>query len=83
VPRFSPLRQRSKRSAPSSTAGDAGAKAGWPEAMRLELQACRTPQERVAWTEKWSKYLSGQMQREEAEMRRRRLMLEQCRPDLH
>jgi hypothetical protein len=38
---------------------------GWPETMQRELQACRSPQERQAWAEKWGEYLSGQAQREE------------------
>ena len=31
---------------------DAGG-GGWPEHMPRDLQACRTPQERNAWAEKW------------------------------
>ena len=42
---------------------DAGG-GGWPESMTRELQACRTPQERNAWAEKWGGYLSGQAERE-------------------
>jgi hypothetical protein len=41
---------------------DAGG--GWPEQMTRDLQACRTPQEKNAWAEKWGKVLSGQAQRE-------------------
>ncbi len=42
---------------------DAGG-GGWPEQMTRDLQACRTPQERNAWAEKWGKVLSGQADRE-------------------
>ena len=37
---------------------------GWPEQMTRDLQACRTPQERNAWEQKWGGYLCGQAQRE-------------------
>jgi hypothetical protein len=36
---------------------------GWPETMQRELQACRTPQERQAWAEKWGEVLSGRAER--------------------
>ena len=42
---------------------DAGG-GGWPEQMTRDLRACRTPQERNAWEQKWGGYLSGQPQRE-------------------
>jgi hypothetical protein len=42
---------------------DAGG-GGWPEQMTRDLQACRTPQERNAWAEKWGVVLSGQAERE-------------------
>jgi hypothetical protein len=42
---------------------DAGG-GGWPEQMTRDLQACRTPQERNTWAQKWGGYLSGQAQRE-------------------
>ena len=42
---------------------DAGG-GGWPEQMTRDLRACRTPQERNAWEQKWGGYLSGQAQRE-------------------
>jgi hypothetical protein len=42
---------------------DAGG-GGWPESMTRDLQACRTPQERNAWEQKWGGYLSGQAQRD-------------------
>ena len=48
---------------------DAGG-GGWPESMTRELQACRTPQERNAWAEKWGKVLSGEAQREKRGGRR-------------
>jgi hypothetical protein len=42
---------------------DAGG-GGWPESMQRDLQACRTPQERQFWAEKWGGYLSGRAQRD-------------------
>jgi len=42
---------------------DAGG-GGWPEQMTRDLRACRTPQERNAWEQKWGGYLSGQAQRD-------------------
>ena len=42
---------------------DAGG-GGWPEQMTRDLQACRTPQERNAWAEKWGKVLNGEAERE-------------------
>ncbi len=42
---------------------DAGG-GGWPEQMTRDLQACRTPQERNAWAEKWGRVLSGEAQRD-------------------
>jgi hypothetical protein len=42
---------------------DAGG-GGWPEQMTRDLQACRTPQERNGWAEKWGKVLSGEAERE-------------------
>ncbi len=42
---------------------DAGG-GGWPESMTRELQGCRTPQERNAWSVKWGAYLSGQVERD-------------------
>ena len=44
---------------------DAGG-GGWPEQMTRDLQACRTPQERNAWAEKWGKVLSGEARAREA-----------------
>jgi hypothetical protein len=31
----------------------------WPEDMRRELHACRTPADHRAWSEKWAEHLSG------------------------
>ena len=42
---------------------DAGG-GGWPEQMTRDLQACRTPQEKNAWAEKWGRVLSGEVERE-------------------
>jgi hypothetical protein len=42
---------------------DAGG-GGWLEQMTRDLRACRTPQERNAWEQKWGGYLSGQAQRD-------------------
>ncbi len=42
---------------------DAGG-GGWPEPMRRDLQACKTPAERQAWAEKWGYVLSGQAERD-------------------
>ena len=43
---------------------DAGG-GGWPEQHDSAIcKACRTPQERNAWAQKWGGYLSGQVERE-------------------
>jgi hypothetical protein len=42
-------------------AGDGG---GWPEGMRLELQACKTPADKNAWAQKWGSVLNGQAERD-------------------
>lgn len=36
----------------------------WPETMRLELHACRTPEAYLAWSEKWGEQLSGRAARD-------------------
>ena len=36
-------------------------RAGWPEAMKRELQACRTPEQHRLWTEKWALQLAGRV----------------------
>jgi hypothetical protein len=44
---------------------------GWPETMKRELHAVRTPQERQIWAVKWGAYLSGQAQRDRRGMPQR------------
>lgn len=59
-------------------AGDAGGASGWPEAMRLELQACVTEADRHRWAEKWGRYLNGQAQRDERSAMLRRVEMDRA-----
>ena len=47
---------------------DAGG-GGWPEQMTRDLQACRTPQERNAWAEKWGGFSAGRRSARSGERR--------------
>jgi hypothetical protein len=37
--------------------------AGWPDDMKMELQACRSAADHRAWTQKWAAVLSGEAAR--------------------
>ena len=37
------------------------ARAEWPEAMKRELQSCRTPEQQRLWSEKWALQLAGRV----------------------
>jgi hypothetical protein len=39
----------------------AAARAEWPEAMKREMQACRTPEQQRVWSEKWAEHLAGRV----------------------
>ena len=43
------------------------ARAEWPEAMRLDLLACKTPADRRVWAEKWALQLAGRVYFEQAQ----------------
>lgn len=43
-----------------SECGTTAPDTSWPETMRRELQACRTPGERYAWAERWARVLNGE-----------------------
>jgi hypothetical protein len=38
-----------------------GARAEWPEAMKREMQACRTTEQQRVWSEKWAEHLAGRV----------------------
>jgi hypothetical protein len=42
-------------------ASGGGIDAGWPDAMKRELAAAKTPAERLAWASRWGAVLSGQV----------------------
>jgi hypothetical protein len=42
------------------------ARADWPDDMRRELQACRTPEQQRLWAEKWAEHLSGRARSDDA-----------------
>jgi hypothetical protein len=47
--------------APSALVGASmGANPGWPDAMKRELSACKTPADLRAWAERWAATLGGQ-----------------------
>lgn len=37
------------------------ARAEWPEAMKRELQSCRTPEQQRLWAERWALQLAGRV----------------------
>ena len=56
------LSERYDEKASSALASvQAAARAEWPEAMKREMQACRTTEQQRLWSEKWAAYLAGRV----------------------
>ena len=47
----------------------AAARAEWPEAMKREMQACRTTEQQRLWSEKWAEHLAGRIASDGAPLR--------------
>jgi hypothetical protein len=64
------LSERYAKAHRALAAVQATARAEWPEAMKREMQACRTTQEQQRlWSEKWAAYLAGRVVAEGAPLR--------------
>jgi hypothetical protein len=53
------LSERYEKASSALAAVQATARAEWPEAMKREIQACRTTEQQRVWSEKWAAYLAG------------------------
>src|ERR1019366_2782858 len=48
------LSERYEKASSALASVQAAARAEWPEAMKREMQACRTPEQHRVWSEKWA-----------------------------
>jgi hypothetical protein len=63
------LSERYEKASSALACVQAAAKAEWPEAMKREMQACRTTEQQRLWSEKWSEHLAGRVVAEGAPLR--------------
>ena len=55
------LSERYEKASSALASVQAAARAEWPEAMKREMQACRTTEQQRLWSEKWAAYLAGRV----------------------
>jgi hypothetical protein len=55
------LSERYEKAIGALAAVQVAARAEWPEAMKREMQACRTAVEQRLWAEKWAEHLAGRV----------------------
>jgi hypothetical protein len=55
------LSERYEKASSALASVQAAARAEWPEAMKREMQACRTPEQQRVWSEKWAEHLAGRV----------------------
>jgi hypothetical protein len=55
------LSERCEKASSALAPVQAAAKAEWPEAMKREMQACRTTEQQRLWSEKWAEHLAGRV----------------------
>ena len=60
------LSERYEKASSALASVQAAARAEWPEAMKREMQACRTTEQQRIWSEKWAAYLAGRVEAEGA-----------------
>jgi len=63
------LSERYEKASTALAAVQATARAEWPEAMKREMQACRTTEQHRLWAERWAAYLAGRVEAEGAPLR--------------
>jgi len=63
------LSERYEKAIGALAAVQAAARAEWPEAMKREMQACRTTEQQRLWSEKWAEHLAGRVVAEGAPLR--------------
>jgi hypothetical protein len=64
VYQFSVIAKRKPPPQKSKAAVQATARAEWPEAMKREMQACRTAEQHRLWSERWALHLAGSVMAE-------------------
>ena len=55
------LSERYEKASSALASVQAAARAEWPEAMKREMQACRTTEQQRVWSEKWAEHLAGRV----------------------
>jgi hypothetical protein len=55
------LSERYEKAVGALAAVQGAARAEWPEAMKREMQACRTAEQQRLWSEKWAEHLAGRV----------------------
>jgi len=55
------LSERYEKASSALACVQAAARAEWPEAMKREMQACRTTEQQRVWSEKWAEHLAGRV----------------------
>ena len=58
------LSERYEKAIGALAAVQVAARAEWPEAMKREMQACRTAEQQRLWAEKWALHLAGRVMAE-------------------
>jgi hypothetical protein len=63
------LSERHEKAGTALASVQAAARAEWPEAMKREMQACRTAEQQRVWSEKWAEHLAGRVASDGAPLR--------------